>query len=109
MRRMLGAKAANVDMYFVTLDPARDTPERMSTYMANFPGVIGLMGSDAQLELAQDTFHVQSVRRDLGNGDYMLDHTAALYLVSPAGTVQLAYPYGTDPAEIVSDLRRMLA
>ncbi len=108
MRHTLGAQAATVDMYFVTLDPTRDTPERMSAYMANFPGVTGLFGSDTQLEIAQDTFHVQFVRRDLGDGDYMLDHTAALYLVNRASQVQLAYPYGTDPADIVGDLRRIL-
>ena len=44
----------------------------------------------------------------MGNGDYMLDHTAALYVVNRDGQVKLAYPYGTEPADIVSDLRRML-
>jgi len=109
MRTTLGPQAADVDMYFVTLDPARDTAERMGTYMENFPGVVGLFGADSQVEVAQSTFHVQSVRRDLGNGDYMLDHTAALYLVNREGQIQLAYPYGTDPEEVVSDLRHLLA
>ena len=109
MRKTLGPQADSVDMYFVTLDPARDTPERMSTYMENFPGVVGLYGSDAQLEIAQSTFHIQSARRDVGNGDYLLDHTAALFLVNRNAQVQLAYPYGTDASDILSDLRRMLA
>jgi protein SCO1/2 len=76
--------------------------------MQNFPGVVGLFGSDAQLEIAQSTFHVQSARRDVGNGDYLLDHTAALFLVNRNGQIQLAYPYGTDPSDVVTDLRRML-
>jgi protein SCO1/2 len=95
MRRTLGADADKVDMYFVTLDLARDTPERMSTYVANFPGVVGLIGSDAELAYAQSVFNIVATRRDLGDGDYMLDHTAAIYLVNSTGQIQLAYPNGT--------------
>jgi protein SCO1 len=109
MRRTLGADADKVDTYFVTLDPARDTPERMSTYVANFSGVVGLIGSDAELAYAQSVFKVIATRRDLGNGDYMLDHSAAIYLVNSSGQIQLAYPNGTAPEEIVSDLHQLVA
>jgi len=108
IRRALGNDAAEADMYFVTLDPARDTPQWMRTYVANFPGVIGLIGSDDELTLAQAAFNVVAERRDLGNGDYALEHTAALYLVNSASQIQLAYPYGTAPDDIVSDLHRLL-
>ncbi len=107
VRRMLGADAAKVDMYFITLDPARDTTEQMRTYVANFPGVVGLTGSDSDLSRAQTAFNVVAVRRDMGNGDYMLDHTAAIFLVNPAGQIQLAYPYGTAAEDIVADLQRL--
>jgi protein SCO1 len=107
IRTTLGSDATRLDMYFVTLDPARDTPEWMRTYVANFPGVVGLTGSDPQLTLAQTTFHVVYQRRDLGNGEYALDHTAAIYLVNAEGQIQLAYPYGTPPDEIVADLRQL--
>jgi protein SCO1/2 len=58
IRRALGSDAAAVDMYFVTLDPARDTLDWMRTYVANFPGVVGLIGSDAELAQAQAAFNV---------------------------------------------------
>ena len=106
IRRALGSNAA-VDMYFVTLDPARDTPEWMRTYVANFPGVVGLIGSDAELAKVQSVFNVVAERRDLSGGDYALDHTAATYLVNSSSQIQLAYPYGTSPDEIVADLRRL--
>jgi protein SCO1 len=96
-------------MYFVTLDTARDTPERMQTYVANFPGIVGLIGSDEELAYTQSVFNVVVTRRDLGNGDYMLDHTAAIYLVNSSGQIQLAYPNGTAPDEIVSDLHQLVA
>jgi protein SCO1/2 len=108
MRRGLGADAAKVDMYFVTVDPARDTPEQMRSYVSNFPGIVGLVGSDDQLAAAQSAFNVLAVRRDLGNGDYAMDHTAATYLVNSAGQIQLAYPYGTPADDIASDLHRLV-
>ena len=46
---------------------------------------------------------------DTRDGDYSLDHTAATYLVNSASQIQLAYPYGTAPDDIVSDLRRLVA
>jgi protein SCO1/2 len=105
MHRALGSAASQVDMYFVTLDPARSTPEQMQSYMANFPGVIGLTGSDAELAAAQASFHVVAQRHDLGGGQYLLDHTAAIYLVNRTGQIQLAYPYGTPPNDIMADVQ----
>jgi protein SCO1/2 len=109
VRQSLGAASEQIDMYFVTLDPARDTPERMRQYMSSFPGVTGLMGTDSELASAQSTFAVVAERRDLGGGDYALDHTAATYLVNRQGSLQLAYPYGTDANDIIADLRQLLA
>jgi protein SCO1 len=107
MRQILGRTADQVDMYFVTLDLARDTPQRMQAYVENFPGVVGLTGSQADLAAAQASFHIVAARREIGNGDYLLDHTAAVYLVNRDSQVALAYPYGTDPNEIVADLRQL--
>ena len=109
IRRALGGDATGVDMYFVTLDPARDTVERMQTYLANFPGVVGLIGSDAELVRTQSVFNVVAERRNMGDREYALDHTAATYLVNSASQLQLAYPYGTPRDEIVSDLHRLVA
>jgi protein SCO1/2 len=109
VHRQLDGRGRPVDLYFITLDPARDTPERLRDYMANFPGVVGLTGSDTDLARAQASFHVLAERRDMGDGDYMLDHTAATYLVNPASQIQLAYPYGTPPDDIVADLQRLVA
>ena len=108
LRRSLGSKAQKVDIYFVTLDPSRDTVERVQTYVANFPGVIGLVGSDSELARAQVSFNVLSQRREIGNGDYLLDHTAATYLVNAGSEIQLAYPYGTPPDDVLSDLQSIL-
>jgi protein SCO1 len=108
MRRTLGSDARNVDVYFVTLDPARDTPERMRAYLENFPGVTGLIGSDAELASLQSVFNVSSERREIANGNYSLDHTAPIYLVNAASQIQLAYPSGTPAEDISSDLHQLV-
>ena len=64
-------------MYFVTLDPVRDTPERMKVYLTNFPGTVGLVGSDNELASAQSAFSMVAERHDTGNDEYAVDHTAA--------------------------------
>ena len=108
MRRTLGTDARNVDVYFVTLDPERDSPERMRAYLENFPGVTGLIGSDAELASVQSLFNVTSERHDDGNGGYSLDHTAAIYLVNAASEIQLAYVSGTPAEDITSDLHQLV-
>jgi protein SCO1/2 len=108
IRRALGSDASRVDMYFVTLDPARDTPERMRAYVGNFPGVVGLIGSNDEVAKAQAAFSVTADRRDLGSGEYLLDHTGALYLINSASQIQLVYPFGTAPDDIVSDVRHLV-
>ena len=108
MRRTLGTDARNVDVYFVTLDPERDSPERMRAYLENFPGVTGLIGSDAELASVQSLFNVTSERHDDGNGGYSLDHTAAIYLVNAASEIQLAYASGTPAEDITSDLHQLV-
>jgi protein SCO1 len=107
MRRALGDDAGRVDMYFVTLDPARDTPERVQAYVTNFPGIVGLIGSDTQLASAQSTFNVVAERHDIGGGGYLIDHTAAIFLVNAESQIQLVYPYGTSPDEVADDLHRL--
>jgi protein SCO1/2 len=109
VRRGLGSAADRVDMYFVTLDPERDTPERMREYVANFPGVIGLNGSAADLEQAQSSFNVVAQRMDMGDGSYMLNHTASIFLVNAASQIALAYPQGTPPSDITADLKTLVS
>lgn len=107
MRKTLGADAASVDMYFVTTDPARDTAERMQTYMENFPGVVGLTGATDDLARLQTAFGVVAQRHALPNGDYMIDHTAAVYLVNAQSKIQLVYPDGTPTDDIAADVQQL--
>jgi copper(I)-binding protein len=110
-RKQLGADAAGVDAYFVTVDPARDTPERLREYTANFAGTVGLTGTPGQLAAAYAAFGVVAQRRDAPDRptDYFMDHTAHTFLVDPAGRLRLVYPYPAEPADIAADVRALAA
>jgi len=73
----LGPKAKNFQVVFITLDPARDTPAQMRTYLSSssFPrGSIGLTGSAADIKAVAGAYHVYYSRH--GDGpDYSVDHT----------------------------------
>ena len=112
LHRQLGADAANVDTYFVTVDPARDTPERLREYTANFdPTIVGLTGTPDQLTAAYAAFGVVAQRRDAPErpGDYFMDHTALSYLVDAGGRIRLVYPYPLEPADVAADVRALAA
>ena len=81
----LGAKAGRVQVLFVTVDPARDTPKAMEEYVANFSkSIIGLTGTEKQIKSIEDAYKVYAAKQPVnGEGDYDVDHSAYIYLMSP--------------------------
>ncbi|MCC6178243.1 MAG: SCO family protein [Chloroflexi bacterium] len=112
IRKELGRQAANVDAYFVTVDPARDTPARMAEYSAKFdPAIVPLTGTDEELAQVRDAFGIVAEKREAPTGaaGYFMDHTAAIFLVDRDSAIKLIYPYGMEDAMIVADLQRLIA
>jgi protein SCO1/2 len=83
----MGPEANRVRVVFVTVDPNRDTPSRLKSYLSSPsfpPGVIGLTGTTAQVADVAHAYHVYF--RKAGNGpDYSVDHTSVVYLMNPQG------------------------
>lgn len=99
-----------MDAYFVTVDPARDTPERLATYLRQFdPSIIGLTGTDEELAHARSFFGVVAERRPAPNSQagYFMDHTATIFLVDQEGRLRLVYPYGMTPEQLSADIQRL--
>lgn len=110
VRRLLGAEADRLDAYFVTVDPARDTPERMGPYVKGFdPAIEALTGEPAMLEQLRAAFGAVAERREAPDGGpvYFMDHTAAIFLVDATGSVGVVFSYGTPPEEIAADVRQI--
>jgi protein SCO1 len=69
---------------FITIDPARDTPEVMAEYTANLhPAMIGLTGSQEQVKAAADVYRALYQRRETGDENYLMDHSVFTYLMMP--------------------------
>jgi len=101
-----------VQLIFISVDPKRDTPERLREYVHYFnPVFIGVTGTDAVLEEVAArygaAFRVHPVEGSAAG--YLVDHTAALYVVGPRGDLQGALAHGTPPQEIAAAIRESLA
>jgi protein SCO1 len=80
----LGPLAAKIQPIFVTVDPKRDTPQILADYVKAFdPRILGLYGSPEEIAAAAKAFHVYYAVRQLGNGEYAIDHSSYIYVVNP--------------------------
>jgi protein SCO1/2 len=108
----LGEEAGAVRLLLVSVDPARDSPAVMADYVANFgPRVVGFTGSEAQIAVAAAAFGVFYERMAPmmpGDEDYMVNHTASLFLLGPRDEILEIIPYGAPSAEIAGAIRRHL-
>lgn len=75
-------------IYFITVDPERDTPEILGRYAAAFdPRIVPLSGSRAAVNEAIASFGIVAERTDLGGGQYVYGHTASVLLVDGDGLI----------------------
>lgn len=106
----LGEQAGEVQFVFITVDPERDTAERLKDYLPNFdPGFIGLTGSRADLEPVWKNYGVYQARQETGSAaGYLVDHTARTYLIDRQGNWRLTYPFEMEKDAILSDVRFLI-
>lgn len=111
IREELGKQAGQVSFVFVTVDPERDTPERMRKYLTNFdPEIIGLTGERGELESVWADYGVYQAKADDGNGgNYLVDHSSRTYIIDQDGNLRLTYPFGTENESIVADVRHLVS
>ncbi|HJS20904.1 MAG TPA: SCO family protein, partial [Anaerolineales bacterium] len=103
-------KSKNVQVVYVTVDPERDTPQRVQEYVNHFDSdFIGLSGSEA--ELAQ-VWHEYGVFREIVEGTsaagYLVNHTARVTVIDQEGNLRVSYPFETPVEDIVHDLQLLI-
>jgi protein SCO1/2 len=84
--KLTPAERAQVQVVFITVDPARDTPAVMKSYVSAFgPGIEGLTGSPGAVAQAAREYRVYYARHDEANGDYSMDHSSIIYVMDKQG------------------------
>lgn len=102
----LGSDASNVQPLFITLDPQRDTPDIMGTYVQSFdPRIVGLTGRSQAIDAVVQAYGAYVARHE---GDGLLDHSNAIYLMSPQGTFVRAFDSEWSGDAIASALRAIM-
>ena len=121
----LGADAERVQVLLITVDPERDTPEKLAAYMSAFnPSFLALSGDMvstqatakefkvffAKTKPAQSGEHQHHEGMDMSDdANYMIDHSAGVYAFDPQGRIRLYIKDDAADEVIVEDLRQLLA
>ena len=107
--KALGPDGDKFNVLFVSIDPERDTPALLKTYLESFdPRISAATGSQAQVEDAMKKFRVYA--RKVGEGDaYTYDHSTAVYLMNARGELVSLIEYQARQDEAVEKMRRTLA
>lgn len=99
---------------FVTVDPERDTPERMNAYLSAFnPNFHGVYIDDAaELERVKGSFGIYSEKRAMPGSEnadsYLVDHTGGVYVINPDGNVVLYLRNDIGVEGMMADLEYLL-
>lgn len=107
----LGPEADQVQPIFITLDPARDTPEVLRSYAEHFsPRIVALTGSREAIDAAAKAYRVYyRLAADAAtNPNYMVDHSAILYLMGRDGRFVTHFTHETPPDRVVAAIRARL-
>lgn len=98
-------RAARVQPIFITIDPARDTPDKIGEFAAAFsPRLLGLTGSAAQVDVAAKAFAVYYARGAQTSGGYLMDHSRIAFLMGPEGQPIAMLPVDKGGKAVAAEL-----
>lgn len=111
MARELGdRRMEDVQVLFISVDPERDTPEHLASYLPHFhPEFLGMTGTVDQIQPVASQFGIFfESHGGSGAAGYLVDHTSAVTLIDPQGRVRMIFPYGVSGPEMASDLQYLM-
>ena len=95
---------------FFTIDPIRDTPSVLKTFVSQFSNnITAITGKPQQIEQLIKSWHVYAKRIPLDDGDYTMDHTAAVFLIRRDGTLQGTISHQDDRHTAIEKLRLLIS
>jgi protein SCO1/2 len=110
-QQRLGKDGHRVRIVLVTVDPERDTPSRLREYVQAFGGAFtALTGKPEQLAATRKAYGVVAEKRVVAgtSAAYLIDHSAFVYIVDPAGQLRLMFPFGMSIDEMAHDFKLLL-
>ena len=104
---MMGGRADRIVPVFVTVDPKRDTPEVMKTYLSAYGSRwVGLTGTEDQIAAVAKAYRVFYRVNAAESDNYTVDHSGVVYLMKPDGTYLANYSLANSPDLMAADLTR---
>jgi protein SCO1/2 len=105
----LGAKGDAVQPIFITTDPERDTQEQLRLYVESFhPRLLGLTGSLEQVRAAARAYKVYFAKRPQSDGEYLVDHSSFVFLMSRDGKYVMHFNPATTPEQMAAAIAKRL-
>ncbi len=108
----LGGRGEQIQPYFITVDPDRDSVKVLNKYVNYFhPRLIGLTGSKQMIQRVADQFKVkfQKVKNDQVNTDkYTMDHSASIFLMAPDGRFITKFAHGINAETLAEELASII-
>tara|TARA_B100000745_G_scaffold132161_1_gene86237 strand:+ start:382 stop:1005 length:624 start_codon:yes stop_codon:yes gene_type:complete len=108
-----GITKKDIEVWFVSVDPERDSPDVIKSYTQHFhPEIKGMTGEPAQLQSFANQLGVVYLRNEQEDGDYSVDHTSSIALVNPRGQYEVLFrpedkhQYPLD--KMLADIKRLL-
>ncbi len=108
--KLLGSRANEVQVLFITLDPARDSQAVLAQFVPSFDSrFIGLRGDEALTAATAATFKIYAKKIEShGSESYTLDHSAGMYVFDKLGKIRLYVDYGQKPSDLANDIQQLL-
>jgi protein SCO1/2 len=107
--KRLGPDADKTAALFISVDPERDTPDKLKDYVSSFhPRIFGLTGTADAINAVEKEYRVYAKKVPLKEGDYTMDHTAVVYLMGKDGRFVAPFNLQKSADEAANELRRRL-
>jgi len=107
--KRLGSDANKTAALFISVDPERDTPEKLKDYVSSFhPRVFGLTGTPAEIEAVTRAYRAYAKKVPLDGGGYTMDHSAIVYLMDKDGRFVAPFNLKRSAEQAAADLKRRL-
>jgi cytochrome oxidase Cu insertion factor (SCO1/SenC/PrrC family) len=105
----LGPRADRIAPLFISVDPERDTPQKMGEYVQSFsPRIIGLTGTPTQIDAVKKAYRAFAQKAGTGS-DYTVDHSAIIYVMGPDGSYLAHFTPATSVDQMAARLGELVS